>query len=106
MRHPVKFTFLGFYFNSLVDSGEFLDIKETHSKIQNKELFNWLKAKYSDRLDISLFNKEQLNEIEDFFESLSIATDEKRKMGIEKNGLCLLVAYCIEAAQREEKDLR
>ena len=106
MKHPVKFTFLGFYFNSLVDSGEFLDLKETHSKIRNKELFSWLLTMYSGRLDVSLFSKEQLDEIEDFFESLSITTDEARKMGIEKNGLCLLVAYCLEAAQREEKNLR
>jgi hypothetical protein len=106
MRHPVKFTFLGFYFNSLVDSGEFLDLRATHNKIRSKQLFNWLMTMYSDRLDISLFSREQLNEIEDFFESLSIVTDEARKMGIEKNGLCLLVAYCLEGAQREEKNLR
>ncbi len=106
MRHPVTFTFLGFYFNSLVDSGEFLDLKETHNKIRIKKLFEWLMSIYSDKLDISLFTKDQLDKIETFFESLSIATDEARKMGIEKNGLCLLVAYCLEAAQRDEKDFR
>jgi hypothetical protein len=106
MRHPVTYTFLGFYFNSLVDSGEVLDLRETHSKIRSKKLFEWLMSMYSDRLDISLFTKDQLNKIEDFFESLSIATDEARKMGIEKNGLCLLVAYCLEAAQRDEKTVR
>jgi hypothetical protein len=106
MRHPVTYTFLGFYFNSLVDSGEFLDLRETHNKIRSKKLFEWLMTMYSDRLDISLFSKDQLDKIEDFFESLSIATDEARKMGIEKNGLCLLVAYCFEAAQREEKNMR
>jgi len=106
MRHPVKFTFLGFYFNALVDSGEFLDLKETHTKLRDKQLFDWLLSMYSDRLDVSLFTKEQLNEIEDFFESLSNTTDEARKMGINKNGLCLLVAYCLEGAQREEKNIR
>jgi hypothetical protein len=105
MRHPVGFTFLGFYFNSLVDSGEFLDLRETHDKIRSKRLFEWLMTMYSDRLDISLFTKEQLIEIEGFFESLSVSTDEARKMGVEKNGLCLLVAYCLEAAQRDEKSM-
>lgn len=105
MRHPVKFTFLGFHFNSLVDAGEILDLKTTHEKIRSKQLFKWLKIRYGNRLDISLFNKIQLGEIESFFESLSVATDESRKMGIEKNGLCLLVAYCLEAAQREEKNI-
>lgn len=106
MRHPLTYTFLGFYFNSLVDSGEFLDLAETHDKIRSKKLFEWLMSMYSDRLDISLFTIDQLNKIEDFFESLSITTDEARKMGIERNGLCLLVAYCLEAAQREETAVR
>jgi hypothetical protein len=106
MRHPVTFTFLGFYFNSLVDAGEFLDLQETHNKIRSKQLFDWLMSMYSDRLDISLFTKKQLGVIEDFFEGLSTTTDEARKMGIEKNGLCLLVAYCLEGAQRDEKHLR
>jgi hypothetical protein len=105
MRHPVAYTFLGFYFNSLVDSGEVLSLEETHTNIRNKTLFKWLKIKYSDRLDISLFSNEQLNQIENFFESTSIAVDEERKMGIENNGLCLLVAYCFEAAQRREENL-
>src|SRR5687767_4316600 len=105
MRHPVTYTFLGFHFNSLVDAGEVLDLQETHDKIRSKSLFKWLKSKYSDSLDVSLFSKEQLDKIEDFFESLSIVTNERRKMGIEKNGLCLLVAYCFEATQREENKL-
>lgn len=106
MRHPVTYTYLGFYFNSLVDAGEFLELRETHKKMRDKKLFDWLMSMYSDRLDISLFSKDDLKAIEDFFESMSIATDEYRKMGIERNGLCLLVAYCLEAAQREEKNLR
>ena len=105
MRHPVTYTFLGFHFNSLVDAGEVLDLQETHEKIRSKSLFKWLKTKYADSLDISLFSEEQLDKIESFFESLSIATNERRKMGIEKNGLCLLVAYCFEAAQRKVEGL-
>ena len=57
MRHPVTYTFLGFHFNSLVDAGEHLDLKETHEKIRSKSLFQWLKAKYDRSVDISLFRK-------------------------------------------------
>jgi|GEM_PF-1290903 len=102
MRHPVAYTFLGFYLNSLVDEGETLE-QETHQKIRSRTLFPWLMDKYGDRLDISLFSPENLNSIESFFEDLSVATNESRKMGIEHNGLCLLVAYCLEAAQRDAK---
>lgn len=106
MRHPITYTFLGFHFNSLIDAGEVLDLRETHQKIRSVSLFPWLKTKFGDSLDLSLFTDEDIRQIESFFESLSIATDEKRKMGIENNGLCLLVAYCFEAAQRKEEALR
>lgn len=104
MKHPVKFTFLGFYFNSLIDSGEFLDIKETNKKIEDRKLFEWLKNLYGDRLDISLYTDVELSKLENFFGSLSWNVDAERKMGVSKNGLCLLVAYCLEGAQCDPKD--
>jgi len=61
---------------------------------------------YPDVLDISLFNQQQLDDVEAFFDSLSNAVDASSEFGVEKNGLCLLVAYCLEGVQREEKDLR
>jgi hypothetical protein len=106
MTHPVAYTFLGFHFNSLVDNGEILNLEETHQKIRSKSLFPWLKSKFGNSIDISLFSDREIEDIEEFFESLSFATDERRKMGIQKNGLCLLVAYCFEAAQRKQNELR
>lgn len=105
MRHPIQFTYLGFYLNSLVDSGKKLDLTETHNQIRNRTIFKWLDEKFSDEIDLSLYSKEDLSKLIDFFESLSIATDEKRKMGIEKNGLCLLVAYCFAGVQRTENNI-
>ncbi len=106
MRHPVKFTFLGFHFNSLVDSGEFLDLKETHKKIEERKLFAWLNEKFGNRIDVSLFSEKELSELEEFFGGLSWNVDEERKMGVNKNGLCLLVAYCFEGAQRKPEDIQ
>lgn len=105
MRHPITYTFLGFHFNSLVDQGEELDLQQTHDKIRKKELFPWLKEQFGDLLDISLFSESDIDIIESYFESMSNAVNERRKFGVTKNGLCLLVAYCFEAAQRSEKDL-
>ena len=105
MKHPTAYTFLGFHFNSLVDAGESISLEETHSKIRSKSLFPWLKEKFGSSIDISLFLPKEIDEIEAFFESQSVAINERRKMGVEKNGLCLLVAYCFEAAQRESNKL-
>lgn len=103
MKYPINFTYLGFYFNMLVDNGDFLELSETHDKLDNRGLFIWLKSIYGERLDISLYTKEELNYIEDFFGNLSNAVDEESKMGIRKNGLCLLVAYCFEGIQQNIK---
>jgi len=103
MKYPINFSFLGFYFNMLVDNGEFINLSDTHDKLNNGGLFIWLKSIFGDRLDISLYTNEELNSIEEFFSSLSNAVDEERKMGITKNGLCLLVAYCFEGIQQNPK---
>ncbi|WP_337043656.1 hypothetical protein [Emticicia sp. 17c] len=99
MTYPVKYTLLGFRINSLIDKGETLSLKETHKHIREKTLFAWLDKKYGKVLDFGSYPDSI--EIEEFFEGLSVAVDEGRKMGIYKNGLCLLVAYCFEALQQK-----
>lgn len=106
MQHPIRFTYLGFHFNSLVDSGEYLDLKETHLHINEMTLFSWLKGKYVNRFDISLFKEEELIVIESFFANLSFNIDAERKMGVTKNGLCLLIAYCFEGAQSKASEIQ
>lgn len=101
MKYPVKYTFLGFYLNSLVDSGEFISLSEMKKAIDNKSVFCFLKSQYKDRLDISLYTEEELTRLEEFFYGLNNVVDEQRKMGIEKNGLCLLIAYCFQAIQHD-----
>lgn len=101
MKYPIKYTYLGFYLNSLVDSGEFISLSEVKIEISKRTVLSFLKSKYEDKFDISLYTKAELETIEDFFNGLNHAVDEQRKMGIEKNGLCLLIAYCLEALQNE-----
>ncbi|WP_203293515.1 hypothetical protein [Luteirhabdus pelagi] len=106
MKHPTKFTFLGFLFNSLVDSGEEIKVEIVHQKLRDKKLFEWLSEKYGNRLDLSLYTKSELELIENFFQGLSLNMNERRKVGVQNNGLCLLTAYCIEGAQRKEEHIR
>ncbi|WP_139348535.1 hypothetical protein [Chryseobacterium sp. JV274] len=101
MKYPIKYTYLGFYLNSLVDSGEFISLSEIKIEISKRTVLSFLKSKYEDKFDISLYTKAELETIEDFFNGLNDVVDEQRKMGIEKNGLCLLIAYCFEALQHE-----
>ena len=104
MEHIRKFTSLGFYLNSLIDKGEFIELEETRDHIENKTLFSWLNNKYKYSIDTSLYTSEELNEIITFFEGLSNNVDEERKFGISKNGLSLLLAYCLEGLQTKPSD--
>lgn len=36
MKYPVKYTYLGFYLNSLVDNGEFISLSEIKKEIEKK----------------------------------------------------------------------
>ena len=105
MKHPVPFTYLGFYINSLIDSGASESITFIKTKIEDNSLFDYLNSKYTENFDTTIFSKIQLIEIENYFNDLSSSMDESRKMGIEKNGLCLLIGYCLEGAQRKVEDL-
>ena len=81
MRHPVTYTFLGFYFNSLIDAGEILDIRKTHEQMRSKSLFPWLKEKFGTAIDISLFSEQEMEDIESYFQSMS-----ERHMSEERGG--------------------
>ena len=101
MRKIVRFTFLGFHLTSIKDSGNSLDLAETQKHLKEKTLFPFLKTKFGDRLDISLYKPEELENIEELFHQLYWNVDSKRKFGIEHDGLSLLIAYCFEGIQQD-----
>ncbi len=100
MRKITRFTFLSFYLNSLLDKKKLLNIDETKKNIEEGTIFNFLKNNFGDDIDLSLYRDEDKKVMTEFFQSLINAVDEKRKMGIEYNGLALLIAYCLEGIQR------
>ena len=77
--------------------------------LPKKKLFIILKKKFGASLDLSLFTEEYLTEIDSFFESLSMSTNEEGKMVIIKVGLsfsCLLLrSYATEARGYEINNL-
>jgi hypothetical protein len=104
-KHPLSFTFIGFYLNSLVDKGEEMPIGEVKKHLASNELLKYLQRKYALEFDMSLFTPDDFKKIENFFSSCFNSIDARKKFGVSNNGLCLLVAYCFEAAQRKEEDV-
>jgi len=100
MRPLIRFTYLSFELNALLDEGKFLEITEVQDSIENESIFDFLKEKFVGKIDLSLYREEDKKELMDFFKGLSNVVDARRKFGVEKNGISLLLAYCIEGIQQ------
>lgn len=100
-----KLTFVGFDLNGALGSGKYNDItiEDMKEKIRKRTVFSYLQQKLRDDIDLSILTDEDKKELNDEWIDLVEAIDEKRKMAVEKNGLCLLIAYLLEGIQRRAK---
>lgn len=96
-----RFSSLAKQLVSLLDAGKKLDIDETHQHIRNGTLFSWLEEKFPDRVDMSQHHESDLLFMQQQFALWSKVVDERRKLEIKHNGICLLIAYCIEAVEAD-----
>lgn len=54
-------------------------------------------------MDMSLHSEENLLEMLSLFQQLNNTVDAKRKMGVELNGISLILAFSIEGIQQGNK---
>ncbi len=86
-----------YFINSLSDKGETLKITDIGEKFENEEpILMWLKEKYGDRLDISLFDSKDINQLDKYFYSTYNSVDYQKKYLINNNGINLLIAYLLD----------
>lgn len=95
-------TFLAFYLNAAMDSGRYDDlaISEVKSKIETGTIFDFLRQRLGDDIDLSILAKEDEAELLAEWQDLLAAVNARRKMGVERLGLPLLIAYLLEGIQR------
>ena len=100
-----QLTFLGFYLNGALGSGKYNDISinEVKERIRDHTIFDYLKDKLGSDIDLSALKIEDRQELKNEWEDMADAIDEARKMCVDKNGLCLLMAYILEGIQRRQK---
>jgi hypothetical protein len=100
------FTALASQLLSLLDTGKKIDLDNTHVHIRDKTLFSWLQEKFPDRIDLSLYKGEDLTYMLEQFNTWSYVIDERRKMEVKHNGICLLIAYCLEAIEDDPNTIQ
>jgi hypothetical protein len=92
--------------NILLDKGKNVSFDYIIKNIDNQRLIQTIENDFNDDVDFSLFHNDQevidsLNYL--FIDSLeAFRGQERRKAGIENNGLCLLMAVILEIIQRKK----
>jgi hypothetical protein len=108
VRTPTpRYTFLGFELNHLLDQGLSVDIDETRERLDQGTVFEWLEEQFAQEpyyLDLSLYEQEERETIIRAFQSISNAVDARKKFGVERNGIALLVAFCLQILQAGPED--
>ena len=105
MRTPIpRYTFLAFKLNHLLDEGKRLDPDETRSRLDDATFFDWIEELFSNELDLSLYDAEERETMMRAMASIALAVNERRKFGVENNGICLALSYCIQILQAGPED--
>lgn len=106
MKYPTpRYSFLAFQFVSLLDAGVSIPIDETHNRIDDGTLLDWLEDQYKPDpyyFDLSLYGADERGLILKVFAELSNTVDASRKLGVRNNGIALCAAYCIEVMQHPD----
>lgn len=99
-------TFLAFNLNAALDTGKYADLtfKEVADCIEDGSIFNFLKKRLGNDIDLSIYDQNKQNELIAEWQDLLNAVSARRKFGVESNGLCLLIGYLLEGIQRRQDD--
>lgn len=99
-------TVLAFYLNAALDTGKYADLtfKEVADCIEDGSIFNLLKKRLGNDIDISIYDRNKQNDLIAEWQDLLNTVSAYRKFGVENNGLCLLISYLLEGIQRRQYD--
>lgn len=89
------YTNLGFQLNQLVDAGEKISLEITLERLREKSILEYLIKKFDTKINIDMFTQTEYYDIENTFNTYWLCNLEN-KLRIKNNGLCLLIAYCLQ----------
>lgn len=96
---------IAFRVNMLVDGGATTSLDKVHEEIENGNVIEWLSDSGAD-MSILLSGKmdDEKAAVIDQFQRVANARkgNERRKLGVENNGFCLLIALVFEALAIDE----
>ena len=105
-------TYLAFETNAVLDACPDLDLpfEEIHTAAEENRLIEYLAQRFGDKADLSFFLAHPEEEVAVNLALAEVAGGlygrEGRKTGVERSGLCLVIAFILEAIQRHTARLR
>ena len=105
-------TYLAFETNAVLDACPTLDLPfaEIHTAAEENRLVEYLAERFGDKADLSFFRAHPEEETAVNLALAEVAGglygQERRKTGVERSGLCLVIAFILEAIQRHTARLR
>jgi len=105
-------TYLAFETNAVLDECPDLDLpfEEIHTAAEENRLVEYLAERFGDKGDLSFFRAHPEEEAAVNLALADVAGGfygrESRKTGVERSGLCLVIAFILEAIQRHTTRLR
>lgn len=102
-----KLSGLAFYLNGALGSGKYEDIsvEDVKDAIWKSTIFEYLDERLGLDSGLDLLTPEDRKELnEEWLDFLVI--NERRKLCVDRNGLCLLVAFLLEGIQRRVSEVR
>ena len=98
--HISKLTHIAFQLNGALDTGKYeISFDEISSEIKAETIFDFLSTRLADDVDFSIVSPEERRELTLEWEPF-LNVNARRKFCVERNGICLLVAYLLEGIQR------
>jgi hypothetical protein len=99
MAPITRFTATIWTFLSVLDAGHQEDPELVWSKIQDGTVVDYLGKKYD--VDTTLLRPEDWDAVLDFFREMS-GVNTRKKFGVERNGLALIIALATEGVQQSQ----
>lgn len=86
--------------NFLLDQGHHLDPLEARRHIFDEDLLSWMDRRFPQHnLGLSAIPTVDQAEVYERFHDMAVIRTE-RKYGVQSEGLCVVLAYCIEGLQQ------
>jgi len=95
-----RFSYVAFNLICAIDSAKYsFHFKDIEAHIERRDLFDYLKKKMGDDIDLSLLDEKDKEELLDEWRDLYFSHIPSA-FPVRNEGLCLLLAFCMEGMQR------